>query len=76
VARSFVDRNGTHWDAWETNPTSPTLIAPELAQGWLTFLSHLARRRLFPVPKDWENATDERLELMCRAAAPVDDDSE
>lgn len=74
MARSFVDRNGTYWDVWETTPSTPNLIAPEMAEGWLTFASELGRRRLFPIPKDWAAASDERLELMCRAAVLPGDD--
>jgi hypothetical protein len=71
MARSFVDRNGTQWQVWKTAPGSPTFVAPELASGWLTFASDAGRRRLYPIPNNWETVADERLDLMCRAAMPV-----
>jgi hypothetical protein len=73
MVRSFVDRNGTQWQVWMTTPGSPTLVAPELARGWLTFASDTGRRRLYPVPSNWEQVSEERLELMCRAATPTDE---
>jgi hypothetical protein len=39
--------------------------------GWLTFESARTRKRLVPIPRGWEEATSERLELMCRAAEVV-----
>ena len=42
-----------------------------LKGGWLTFQSAAMRKRLAPIPRGWEEATTERLELMCRAAEAV-----
>jgi hypothetical protein len=40
-----------------------------LREGWLTFESAAGtRKRLAPIPRGWETAPDERLELMCRVA--------
>jgi hypothetical protein len=39
--------------------------------GWLAFESSGERRRLCPIPSDWEEATDVELEQMCRGATPA-----
>jgi len=40
----------------------------ELKSGWLTFHSKLERRRLAPVPPEWESMSDAQLsELLARA---------
>ncbi len=67
----FVDANGVAWRVWNTVPTTRTSLSGEFERGWLTFESDAARRRLAPVPPNWETATPDRLELMCRAAVEV-----
>jgi len=67
----FVDSNGVTWRVWRTVPTSRTSVSGEFENGWLTFESPSGRRRLVPVPSDWDAAPPERLELMCRAATDV-----
>lgn len=47
-------------------------VRPEFSEGWLAFhAGDGARRRLAPVPHDWERLSDEELELCCRAARPM-----
>jgi hypothetical protein len=64
----FVDSTGVKWRVWNTVPSSRASLSGEFEQGWLTFESDLARRRLAPIPTNWETAAPDRLELMCRAA--------
>lgn len=45
-----------------------TLLPARMAGGWLCFETRDERRRLAPVPKDWERCPDDRLELYCRCA--------
>ena len=68
--RSFRDASGVVWHVWDT----PLLGAGEkqLSEGWLTFNSGSARRRLAPIPSGWENVSSRRLEQMCRIAEPAD----
>jgi hypothetical protein len=47
------------------------LVAPEYAYGWLCFQCGEEKRRLAPVPEEWERAHDEMLEQWCCAAKPV-----
>ena len=53
---------------WSTHPTPPDAVALELRDGWLTFDSGTERRRLGPIPVDWEAFSAQRLELICRVA--------
>jgi hypothetical protein len=65
----FVDSNGVKWRVWNTVPASRASLSGEFEQGWLTFESAIGRRRLAPIPPNWDGAAPDRLELMCRAAA-------
>jgi hypothetical protein len=73
--REFVDSKGVAWRVWSTVPMAGTRLRGGFDQGWLTFEStsgeETVLRRLVPLPKDWESAPDERLELMCRSAEEV-----
>jgi hypothetical protein len=64
----FVDSNGVTWRVWNTIPTARATLSGEFDRGWLTFESAVGLRRLAPIPPNWEAATPDRLELMCRAA--------
>ncbi len=66
--REFTDSNGVRWRVWSTIPQAPGTYGESLRAGWLTFDSEGERRRLAPIPQGWEEASAERLELMCRAA--------
>lgn len=68
--RDFRDSTGMHWVVWSTHPWSPQLVGKERA-GWLTFVSPKSRRRLTPIPPDWEVASDQRLEMYCSTAPEV-----
>ena len=69
--REFTDSKGTRWLVWSTTPTQGAVLGGDMQKGWLTFESDMERRRLVPVPRDWENAADDRMELYCRAAQAV-----
>lgn len=42
-----------------------------LAHGWLAFQAGTERRRLSPIPPDWERAADAELAALCRRARPL-----
>jgi hypothetical protein len=67
----FVDSNGVSWRVWNTVPLSRTTLSGEFEHGWLTFESATGLKRLAPIPANWDEATTDRLELMCRAASEV-----
>jgi hypothetical protein len=69
--REFTDSKGIRWLVWSTTPTPGALLGGEMQKGWLTFEADTERRRLVPIPRDWEQAAPERMELYCRAAQAV-----
>lgn len=74
--REFVDSAGESWRVWSTVPSTGSRLRGGFDQGWLTFErinadKSLPLRRLVPIPGDWESASDERLDLMCRSADEV-----
>ena len=50
---------------------SRTPVAAEFAYGWLCFETPGEKRRLAPVPEDWDRADDETIEQWCCVAKPV-----
>ena len=46
-------------------------VAAVFANGWLCFESPTEKRRLAPVPDEWENADAEKLRAWCQAARRV-----
>lgn len=70
----FTDRTGRSWRVWQTVPRLAdilTSLAPDWKQGWLTFESEGERRRLAPVPAEWENLPPSHLALLCQRARPA-----
>ena len=46
-------------------------VAAEFSYGWLCFETPGEKRRLAPVPEDWERADDDTIEQWCRIAQPA-----
>ncbi|HEX8696903.1 MAG TPA: hypothetical protein VF746_31075 [Longimicrobium sp.] len=77
-SRIFNDRAGVLWTVWDVVPgahaATPRQLStlPEgMSGGWLCFESQAGKRRLYPIPSDWEELPADRLELLCRTAVPV-----
>jgi hypothetical protein len=68
--RDFTDATGVRWRVWAVVPSNPSSVTDELREGWLSFDSDTERRRVAPIPKDWESLPPDRLELLCRIATP------
>lgn len=66
--RVFVDRDGRSWRVWSTIPAGRSVLRSEFAAGWLTFESGDERRRLAPIPPEWESANESKLASLCRVA--------
>lgn len=49
----------------------PAFLSPQLATGWLAFECPTEKRRLTPIPQQWEQLSDTELERLCAAALPV-----
>jgi hypothetical protein len=84
--RGFVGDDGQEWQVWDTRPTIESSNAIHLASdtvgevpriskkregGWLTFTAGNDRRRLSPIPDDWETADETSLRAMAAAADRV-----
>jgi hypothetical protein len=68
--RDFIDSTGIHWQVWSTVPATEG-VAGAFRQGWLTFDSPVERRRLVPIPYDWQVASDSELRNYCDRATTV-----
>ena len=66
--REFEDQAGRRWAVWETFPGTTAGLSPEYHDGWLTFDDGTERRRLRPVPPNWEALPLERLTMLLRVA--------
>lgn len=72
AVREFVDSSGVKWRVWNTRPSRGEMLSGEFEHGWLTFESATALRRCTPIPRDWETAAPDRLELLCRGATAAE----
>lgn len=66
--REFIDAAGVRWRVWSTIPFAIAGVAEALRLGWLTFEATGVRRRLAPIPRDWEDAPESRLREYCSTA--------
>ncbi len=73
AARTFADSAGTIWQVFEVHrsSTKPGAVSTGLEQGWLSFTSANAKRRLAPIPPTWESSPDPELERLCSTARVV-----
>lgn len=82
--RIITDHLGARWQVWSVVPSvsmgAPSLaISPEYLHGWLAFEREGAtggapreKRRLAPVPADWERAPEPEVLALLAAAVPVE----
>ena len=82
--RDFTDHAGRSWTVWAVRPTSDLRLRstpasastqPDhhdlLRHGWLVFETDGQRRRLVPIPENWELVDETALEALCRRAEEV-----
>jgi hypothetical protein len=76
--RKFADENARDWDGWDVNPseaekdaTRALPVPARLRAGWLAFESSDERRRLVPIPDDWEQASESVLRRWCYEAETI-----
>lgn len=73
--RHFRDKAGVEWEVFLTARRSDAVsrgqFLPEAyREGWLVFDSSHEKRRLAPVPADWETLSNEALAELCAKATP------
>jgi len=87
MLREFTDKKGIRWKAYDVYPTGPSsavLGGPvdandrvnafpsrNHAHGWLCFESREEKRRLTPIPVEWELCDLKHLEELCDGAGYV-----
>jgi hypothetical protein len=77
--RTFRDPEGREWQVWDVVPTrdgdpgarSQRYLPGEMAEGWLCFEAADQKRRLSPLPADWEARDDAGIHALCLDAHPV-----
>jgi hypothetical protein len=81
--REFTDATGRLWTVWSVHPSSDVRLrstravpgnADEhdlLRDGWLVFETPGERRRLVPIPDEWEVVDDDALAQLCARAMSV-----
>lgn len=71
--REFRDAKGVEWVVFLTarSVARDHHLPAEYREGWLAFESaHGEKRRLAPVPENWDSLSDEKLSMLCAQAAP------
>ena len=66
--RTFTDRSGVEWQVWDVRPAYRGMTNADLEGGWLVFRSEFDKRRLCPIPAEWENYSVEQLGRLSRVA--------
>ena len=74
--RKIRDEAGIEWTVYEVNPTAGQWRSIEslpegYRRGWLCFESEGEKRRLAPVPVDWDQAGPDKLGTWLQAAKRV-----
>ena len=72
--RQFIDADGIEWQVFEVRRTSgnESAVTPGRESGWLAFASPLERRRLAPVPAEWQTIAEEKLAELCTLSTRVE----
>jgi hypothetical protein len=86
MLREFQDPTGKTWRVWDVYPSprakaaagtddTSQLCAPfptrELSDGWLCFESGTEKRRLAPIPPEWEICGTPALAELCSRAGYI-----
>jgi hypothetical protein len=70
--RAFADAHGVTWDVFAVHPAPRveprTPLRATFKHGWLCFESNAEKRRLSPIPRNWESLSDRKLEELWRQA--------
>ncbi len=70
--RLFDDSRGVRWDVWPVYPepraAQLSALTGTFQSGWLVFESIGEKRRLSPIPSNWESLPPGELERLCERA--------
>jgi hypothetical protein len=68
--RRFRLGNDVEWTVFDVVPKYSLAVTPNLIDGWLCFERGNERRRLRPIPDNWENLSEHDLARMLDQAQP------
>ena len=71
MIRQFRLINGEACTVFDMLPNASDLLDSDFTDGWLCFEHGKERRRLAPIPDDWEDLSDRHLSQMWAQAKPV-----
>jgi hypothetical protein len=80
AVREFTDARGREWRAWDVRPDDlnprtkdEDYLATLYLTGWIVFETRSGddKRRLFPIPKGWDELSDPELEVLLHKAEIV-----
>jgi hypothetical protein len=70
--RLFDDKRGVRWDVWAVypgvRPAQLSALPATFQSGWLVFESGTEKRRLSPIPSNWQALPSTELERLCERA--------
>jgi len=74
--RTFTCRDGVTWNVWNVVPTLSTAtrrltLGTGMAEGWLCFEGGGLKRRIVPVPADWEAWEQDQFQVALDGAESV-----
>jgi len=74
--RTFTTRDGVTWNVWNVVPTlahntRKLTLGTGMSDGWLCFEGGGIKRRIIPIPSDWESWSDDELERALDEALAV-----
>ena len=84
MAHRRISVRGVTWDVYDVvvsgsfprvgqpQPAPPTSTQIPFVRAWLCFESETDKRRLVPIPEDWEHATEAELLELLAQATPVE----
>lgn len=68
MALRTFDLAGRTWEVWDVRPEVPARFVDHLATGWLCFACGDERRRIWPIPEEWEEWDQRRLVSALRVS--------
>ena len=71
MIRRFLLADDGEWVVFNVSPGISDMVDPEFCRGWLCFEHNDERRRLAPIPKNWEDLPEPYLAGLWAVATPV-----
>ena len=72
MAHRKVVLENAEWDVWDVRPQARAAsVGSGMENGWLCFQSGSRRRRLAPIPENWNDLSDDGIADLFRTAREV-----